>query len=542
MKRIKGLYHIIHQWIAPNLGRFYHDRQTVVWLLALCIGVTVGIAAIIFRELIGLIQWTWLGTTSEKMLDAALARPWYVLLCAPIIGGAIVGGLLMTLTARRPVGVADVIEARALSGDKLPLKEGLISSLITAISLGSGASSGREGPMIHLGATLSRAMSERFHLTGWCQRTLLASGVASAIAASFNAPIAGVLFAHEVILGHYATRSFVPIVIASTSGGLISRLWFGEAAAFFVPTYEITSYWEFPAFALLGVVAALVAIIFQFSLFSADYIGRNLNMRIWMRPILGGVLVGLIATQFPHIMGVGYDITDRALWNQLPLGLMILLIILKIIATSITLASRFGGGIFSPALYLGALTGGSFGVIATGFAPDFASSIGLYAILGMGAVAAATLGAPISTTLIVFELTGGYTLSVALLLCCAIAHGINHAVHGHSYFQWQLEMRGLFVHDGPHRTVTATTRVMDFMEVKKPDEEPEYFDTESETPTLKPTDTLELSLRVFDASGRARLPVLADNNDTTIIAWVSHVKALRYFNRALVDASEEEHR
>lgn len=542
MRRIQGLYQIVYQWIAPNLSRFYHDRQGLVWFLALCIGLGVGIAAIMFRELIGIIQWTWLGTTSEKMLDAALARPWYVLLCAPIIGGAIVGWLLMLLTARRAAGVADVIEARALSGDKLPLRDGLISSLLTAVSLGFGASAGREGPVIHLGATLSRALSERFQLTGWCQRTLLASGVASAIAASFNAPIAGVLFAHEVILGHYATRSFVPIVIASTSGGLISRLWFGEAAAFFVPTYEITSYWEFPAFALLGVVAALVAIIFQFSLFSADYIGRNIKIRIWMRPILGGLMVGIIATQFPHIMGVGYDITDRALWNQLPLSLMLILIVMKILATAITLASRFGGGIFSPALYLGALTGGSFGIIATSIVPEFASSVGLYAILGMGAVAAATLGAPISTTLIVFELTGGYALSVALLLTCAIAHGINHAVHGHSYFQWQLEMRGLFIHDGPHRTVTATTRVMDFMDVKKPDEEAEYFDRESETPTLKPTDTLELSLRVFNSSGRARLPVLAESGDDTIIAWVSHVKALRYFNRALVDASEEEHR
>lgn len=542
MRILLRLPEIIKQWVAPNINAFWSDRQGIVWCLALAIGVTVGLAAIIFRELIGFIQWLWLGTSSEKMLDAALETHWVVLLTAPIIGGAIVGYLLLKLTNRRPAGVADVIEARALAGRKLSLREGLISSLITTISLGAGASAGREGPVIHLGATLSRAISERFLLTGWCQRTLLASGVASAISASFNAPIAGVLFAHEVILGHYSTRSFVPIVIASTSGGLIARLWFGEAAAFYVPTYEITSYWEFPAFALLGVTAALVAIIFQFSLFSADYIGRRIDMRIWMRPILGGLLIGLIATQFPHIMGVGYDVTDRALWNQLPLMLMITLVVMKILATSITLASRFGGGIFSPSLYLGALTGGSFGIIAASLLPDLASSVGLYAILGMGAVAAAMLGAPISTTMIVFELTGGYTLSVALLLTCAIAHGINHAVHGHSYFQWQLEMRGLFIHDGPHRTVTTTTRVMDFMDVNDPDAEPEYFDVNSETPTLKSTDTLELSLRIFDNSGRAHLPVINETDDGRIIAWVSHVKALSYFNRALVDASVEEHR
>lgn len=532
---------ILVAWVTPHLRRFSNEKQPLIWTLCLLIGAGVGIASILFRELIGLFQLPWLATRSEKVLSAALELHWITILAAPTFGGLIVGLLLSRIQSRRAGGVADVIEARALSGRKLSLRDGLWSALVTSISLGSGASAGREGPVIHLGGTLASAVALRTGLPAASRRTLLSAGVASAISASFNAPIAGVLFAHEVILGHYSMRSFVPIVIASTAGGIVSRIWFGDAAAFFVPEYQVTSYWEFPAFALLGITAAIVAILFEFALFGADFISRKVTIPLWTRPVIGGLAVGSIAIFFPHVLGVGYEVTDMALWNQLPLYLMLSLIVAKAAATAITLASRFGGGIFSPALYLGAMTGGAFGIIASSFFPELASSNGLYAILGMGAVAGAVLGAPISTTMIVFELTGGYTLSVALLLCVAIAHGIAQAVHGHSWFQWQLEMRGIFVTDGPHTTVTHHTKVMDFMDPVEDDTE-EVLDPEQGVPSLRPTDTLDQALRAFDAGGHTRLPVVDPADNSKIIAWASHVRALRYFNRALVDMSEEEHR
>jgi CIC family chloride channel protein len=366
--------------------------------------------------------------------------------------------------------------------------------------------------------------------------------VASAISASFNAPIAGVLFAHEVILGHYATRAFVPIVISSSVGAIVSRIWFGDTASFIVPVYQITSYYEFPAFALLGAVCALVAVMFQFVLFGADFLARRSPIPVWALPVCGGLIVGLMAIAFPQILGVGYETTDLALWGQLPLALMLTLIVMKTLATAVTLAARFGGGIFSPALYLGAMTGGAFGIIAASVFPELASSQALYSILGMGAVAGAVLGAPISTTVIVFELTGGYALSIALLLTVAIAHGIAQALHGHSYFQWQLEMRGLFVKDGPHRTVLRNARVMDFMTLPEDGAEPEYIDPDQPATTLKPTDTLEAALRIFDAGGHTRLPVVAEGEARQIVGWAEQVEALSHFNRRLIAASEEEHR
>ena len=536
---LKNPWPVLANWVSPNTSQFFSTRQHLVWSLSLIIGLGVAIAAIIFRELIGAFQWLWLGTNAEGALDEKRAIAWWIILAAPTIGGLIVGLLLSTIKSRRTFNVADVIEARALASSKLPFRDGLKSAGITAVSLGFGASAGREGPVVHLGATIAAGLARRFQLAEWCRRTLLSAGVASAISASFNAPIAGVLFAHEVILGHYSMRSFVPIVIASTAGAVMSRIWFGDVVAFEAPTYEITSYFEFPAFVLLGIVSAAVAVLFQFALFSTDFVARSITIPLWTRPVIGGFLVGLIALIFPQVLGVGYATTDLALWNSLPLGLMLALIVAKTAATAITLASRFGGGIFSPALYLGALAGSSFGAIATSIFPQISSSDGLYAILGMGAVAGAVLGAPISTTMIVFELTGGYALSIALLLTCAIAHGVTQAVHGHSYFHWQLEMRGLFVFEGPHRTVTTVTLVMDFME---PLDEPEDYDTESATPRLKPTDTLDAALRLFDEGGHTRLPVCHDSEPHKIIGFASHVRALRYFNKALVEASEEEHR
>ncbi|WP_274424585.1 chloride channel protein [Chelativorans sp. YIM 93263] len=536
------LPYVLRSWFEPNLRAFLEARQPFVWFLALLLGFGVAVAAIIFRELIGLFQLFWLGTRSEQVYSTAMDLPWYWVMAGPILGGLAVGLLLTQLSSRGTGVVADVIEARALAGRKLSLRDGLLSALTTALSLGSGGSAGREGPVVHLGAVLASAAAWRVELSGWCRRTLLGAGVASAIAASFNAPIAGVLFAHEVILGHYSMRSFVPIVIASTAGGVASRLWFGNSAAFVIPQHAITSYWEFPAFALLGVTAAVVAILFQFALFAGEYIARGIQIPVWLTPLAGGVLVGTIGIAFPQVLGVGYEVTNMALWQQLPLSMMLALIVVKTIATSVTLATRFGGGIFSPSLYLGALTGCSFGVIAASVFPDLASSEGLYAIIGMGAVAGAVLGAPISTTVIVFELTGGYTLSVALLLSVAVAHGICQAIHGHSWFQWQLEMRGIFIQKGPHRVYSQTTRVMDFMEPVAEDAEPEIHDPDSKLPALKPTDSLDAALRAFDQSGYGRLPVVDPRENTSIIAWASHVRALRSFNKALVELSEEEHR
>jgi len=534
---------ISKSWIEPNWRTYLGTQQPKIWFLSMVIGLLVSLAAILFRLGIGAVQWLWLGTSGEIIIEKVEATPFWIVVLAPTIGGLFVGIFLEKIhPIKRAEGVADVIEARAHSGKGLKFWQGLDSAAVTIVSLGSGGSGGREGPIVHLGASLANIVCAIFSLTPASKKTLLACGVASAVSASFNAPIAGVLFAHEVILGHYAMTAFVPIVLASATGTLLSRLYFGNIAAFDIPAYQITSYWEMPAFALLGITCAIVAVCFQFSLMSTDWIARHIKMPLIVRPVVGGFLIGCMALVFPEILGVGYEATDKALHQQLPITLMASLIIAKTAATAITLASRFGGGIFSPSLYIGAMTGGTFGLIAAQIFPELASSHGLYAILGMGAVAAAVLGAPVSTTMIVFELTGGYALSIALLLTVSIATGLTLALHGRSYFHWQLEMRGIFLQKGAHKFLVTTVKVGSFFTPLPKETADEDRILKDNTPTIQLMDTLEKALKAFDASGGVDLAVIDPEDPKHIVGWAKQVNALRYFNKQLIDTHAEEHR
>lgn len=538
--------------ILPNFSSFMHVRTPLVWLLAAIIGTAVAYAAILFRFSISVVQLPWLGTMSERVYENALTLSWPILILAPMAGGLLVGLILQYLMpGKRAQAVADVIEARVLHRCHIPLRTGLSSAFIAAVSLGSGASAGREGPVVHLGASLASSLQNLFDLPKHARRTLLGCGVAAAISASFNAPIAAVLFAHEVILAHYAVSAFVPITIASVIASVIARIHFGNFPAFQIPDHHIVSYWEFPAFALLGITCALVAIIFQFSIIFLDRFARTLTMPLWLRPVLGGLFVGIIALAYPQVLGVGYDVTDTAI-RQIPttpeadqprIILLLSLLVAKMAATAITLASRFGGGVFSPALFLGAMTGGAFGLIAASIFPDLASSNGAYALIGMGAVAATVLGAPISTTLIVFELTSGYALTIALLLAVSIAHGLTQAIHGLSFFHWQLRDRGLVLDEGQHRHIVRSIRVSEFMTPVDDDEATEPVEMKEGMVWLSKDLVMETALRSFNETGQDRLPVLdTDQTPAKIIGWASHVAALSKLNEALMEAHEEEHK
>jgi len=538
---LQKLLETARRWTVPNLKHFKETRQPVVWLLAPLIGLATGAAAILFRLAIGAFQLPWLGTMTEAVAKAARAEPWWVIMIAPALGGLLVGLMLQfLLTAKRTAAVPDVMEARIDAGRSLTLGQGLLSAVASALSLGVGASAGREGPIVHLGASIAADVCNHLGLPNPVRRTLIASGAAGAVAASFNTPIAGVLFAQEVILGHFAVRSFIPLVLASVTATILSQAWFGNVAAFVVPTYQITSYLEVPAFVLLGIVAGAVAVIFQVSMLATDWFARNVEMPVVARPAVGGLMIGIIAIWFPQVLGVGYDTTDAALKDQLPIALMFTLLVAKTAATSIALASRFGGGVFSPSLYLGALTGGAFGLIAAHVVPQFGSSEGLYAILGMGAITAAVLGAPISTTVMVFELTGGFALSLALLLTVAIGNGISQAILGRSFFQSQLEARGIMLQAGPHQVLVKVVRVSDFMQPLVEGESSAQLEAEKEL-VLRPDDSLETALRLFDGSGAERVPVVDPAARGEILGWARQVDALACFNKELIATSVEEH-
>ena len=538
------LLRFLYDRVAPNMREMWATRQPMAWLLALVIGVAAAYAILGFRYLILALHYPWLNTFAEhNVATLAAQQDWWLLLLVPAGGGLLVGYILYRfLPSQRAEGVADVIEARAIGGAQLPLKTGLWSALVAALSLGFGASAGREGPAVHLGATLATAIGSKFSLPPEKRRVILACGAAAAVSASFNAPIAGVLFAHEVILGHFAVSAFLPTAVAAVGATIITRIHLGEVPAFVIPSYEITSLWEFPAFALLGITCGLVAVGFQFAVMAADWSARSITMPVWLRPALGGLMIGAIAIYVPEILGVGYEATNRALSHELTLTTLFLLLFAKTVATAITLASRFGGGVFSPSLYIGAMAGGAYGIMAGNVFPELASSEGLYAILGMGAVAAAVLGAPVSTVLIAFELTGGYEMTIALLLTVSLATVIMQGVHGQSFFHWQLSQRGLFLQAGPHKEVVRRHRVRDFMMPLSDEEKENPPEIDPDLPLLTPDDTLESALRAFDSGAYSRISVVDSSDTSKIIAYASQMAALRAYNQALIASHEEEHR
>jgi CIC family chloride channel protein len=445
--------------------RVVRNDQVILAALAVIIGVTAAVGEIAFRAVLRGVQWLFYGSASQRLAGFAEALPWWHLLLAPAVGGLLLGLFLRyVMPGRQPQAVPHVMEACALRGGRMSLRTGLAAAFYSAASLGAGASAGREGPIVHLGASLASAVARRLKLSANLSRTLLGCGVAAAVAASFNAPIAGVFFALEVVVGHYALSAFTPIVIASVVGTVVSRLHYGDFPAFILPeSYRIASYLEFPAFALLGLVCGAVAMVFMWAVITADTLVGRINPPLALRPALAGLLVGMMAIWFPDILGVGYETTDAALRENLTLELMLTLIVVKTVATAITLGGGFGGGVFSPSLFVGAMTGGAFGVIATGVFPEVSSGHGAYTLVGMGAVAGAVLGAPMSTILIVFEMTGDYEMAIALMVGVVLSTTLSQVVLGRSLFTWQLERRGVSLHGGREIGLLKQIRVADVM-------------------------------------------------------------------------------
>ena len=572
--------------LLAALRRVTRNVQVILSLLAVAIGLTAGLAAIGFRTIIDQVQRFGFGFGGEQMVTLVSALPSWRILLVPTAGGLLIGLFVhFFMPGRRPQGVAEVIEANALRGGRMPLAAGLKAALVSAVSIGAGASVGREGPVVHLGASLGAWASKRLHLGRTASRTLLGCGVAAAVAASFNAPIAGTFFALEVVVGHYALTAFAPIVIAAVIGTMVSRMYYGDFPAFILPeTTTIASFWEFPAFALLGVVCAVMAIIFMRSIMWTEDMMDRTPVPRWARPALGGLAVGVIALVYPHVLGVGYEATDAALSELYPLGLLVALVALKMAATAISLGCGFGGGVFSPSLFIGAMVGGAYGILATSAFPDLSSGHGAYTIIGMGAVAGAVLGAPISTILMVFELTNDYAITIAVMIATSIASLITQQTRGHSFFTWQLARRGIAVKGGQDvgllRTIKARDLITKNFETVAPEDpiatvrerlqrapwgelfvtdadghlsgvitfsdlHDAAFDTSLDAtlvaddvarkhPTvLLADDDLERALGAYGASGETNLPVVEDRETMRLVGVAPQHEVMLAYQRAL---------
>lgn len=515
-------------------------RQPAVWLVAAVVGTMVGYVVITFRILINAISSLTFGGNEATLFETARDLPALYILLVPTLGGLAVGFLMKHfLRGERSGGVPDLIEARALRSGHINLKDGFISAVVAAVSMGTGASTGREGPAAHLGGTLAAFIARQLDYPPRIARILLGAGAAAAVAASFNAPIAGVMFALEVVLGFYTARAFAPIVIASVAGALIVRLHIGDMPAFALPDFTIESIFEIPAFALLGVLSALFAVGFMRLNLATDTLSEKINIPVWMKPAIGGFLVGVIALKFPEVLGVGYGPTDAALKGSYGFWFLIALLVAKTLATSFSTGFRLGGGVFSPSLFLGAMLGAAFGIIVGGIFPGISSDVSLYAIIGMGAVSAAILGAPISTTLIIFELTGDYGVMIALMIATSTATVLTQAAIGGSWFHLQVERHGYHIAEGPQRLLLETIKVEDVMTSDTSGLGREVSDEEF---ILNPEDTIGRAFDLFERTEDETILVVEWDDPKQPVGYVYHKRALQVFNKALIEANIEEHR
>lgn len=451
--------------IADRVTRVFSNRQFALAFAAVAAGGLGGAAAIVFRELIDLIQYGVYGFRGELFHSQVAELAWWHILLAPALGGLLVGLIVRYLMPdKRPEGVAEVMEASALKGGRMNFRSSLGAVLVSGITIGAGGSAGREGPVVHFAAALSSRLGELLNYGPSRGQTILGCGVAAGVAASFNAPIAGTFFALEVVIGSYSIANVAPVVVAAVTGTIISRTYFGDFPAFVLPPSEITSFFEFPAFALLGVVSAFVAVTLVWSIDVVRKAHQQFEVPSVLRPAMAGLAVGAVGLLFPQVMGVGYEATDQALREELTLSLLILLIVAKTTATALTLGSGFGGGIFSPSLFLGAMLGGAFGIVATHIFPELSSGHGAYTLVGMGAVAGATLGAPLSTIFMVYEMTQDSALTIAVMIATVISTQILSQTFGRSFFHWQLEQRGLNLRGGRESRRMRETKVRGVMQ------------------------------------------------------------------------------
>lgn len=439
------------------------NPHTIMSVLAVFVGLTAGLAAYGFRYLIEFFQSLAYGS-GDELIDIIGAIPWYLRWGIPALGGLVVGPLVYFWAREaKGHGVPEVMEAVALRSGMIRKRIVVIKALASAVCIGTGGAVGREGPIVQIGSAIGSTIGQVFKVSGNRMRTLVGCGAAAGIAATFNAPIAGAMFSLEIILGDFALATFSPIVISSVTATAISRYLLGDTPAFIVPAYELVSAWEFPLYVTLGLLCAFTAVAFVVLLYRMEDLFDDFKFPGYLKPVIGGMILGLMALAFPQVLGVGYGTIDQAFSGGLSWQLMLFLVLCKIAATSITIGSGGSGGIFAPSLFMGAMAGGFFGGVVHTLFPASTASAGAYSIVGMGAVVSATTHGPITAILMIFEMTGDYKIILPLMISCIISSLVAGQIKQESIYTMKLLRKGIDIREGKAIGVLKSILVKDVM-------------------------------------------------------------------------------
>lgn len=448
------------------LKAFGTSENSIMAFLSLGVGLAGGFGAVAFRYLIRFFQALAYGS-GEELLAVLPTVPWYARIAIPAFGGALVGTLVYWVAREaKGHGVPEVMEAVALKGGIIRKRVVLVKALASALCIGTGGAVGREGPIVQIGSAIGSSLGQLLKVSADRMRTLVGCGAAAGIGATFNAPIAGSMFALEIILGDFGLATFSPIVISSVTATAISRHFLGDAPAFAVPAYQLVSAWEFFLYLMLGALCAATAVAFTRSLYRVEDFFERLPLPAYAKPALGGFLLGLAGLGLPQVLGVGYGAIDLSLAQAFSGWLLCGLVVAKIAATAVTIGSGGSGGIFAPSLFMGAMAGGGFGTLAHAWLPNLTASAGAYGIVGMGAVVSATTHGPLTAILMLFEMTGNYKIILPLMVTCIISSQLARQVFPDSIYSLKLVRRGIDLRAGREVNVLKSIRVDTVMSPK----------------------------------------------------------------------------
>jgi len=474
------------------------SQTTYLMILAVIIGILGGFGAIGFRALIGFFQKLAIGDANE-VLSSLNAIPWYIKLVIPV-GGAVVVGPLIYFFAREAKGhgVPEVMEAVALKNGVIRPRVVIVKALASAITIATGGAVGREGPIVQIGSAFASTIGQWLKVTPERLKVLVGCGAAAGIAATFNAPIAGAFFALEVIIGNFGLLSFSPIIISSVFATAVSRAFLGNAPAFIVPQYALVSVWEIPLYGILGVLAGLVAVLFTTSVYKSEDIFEKIPTPEYVKNSIGGLLIGVMIIFFPQVYGVGYETIDLTLSGDILWYSALSLIFVKLLATIITIGSGGSGGIFAPSLFLGAVTGSTFGYFVNRLFPNATAHSGAYAMVGMGAVVAGATHAPIASILILFELTNDYKIILPVMIACTIATVLAKKIKTDSIYTLKLSLRGVTLDQGREEIIMKSFSVGELIR--------------TDTPVINECTRLKEIIKIFMANQEPYYYVVAEKN------------------------------
>ena len=570
--------------------RGVHMHQHVyLSIVAIVIGILGGYGALLFRYAIKATQYVFYQNSGD-FLTFANTLPAHLKILLPALGGLIVGPLVyFGAREAKGHGVPVVMEAVALRDGHIRPRVALVTILASGITIGSGGSVGREGPIVQIGSSIGSTIGQLLKAPPLRQRTLVGCGAAAGLAATFNAPIAGALFAAEVILGEFGLSTFSPVVLSSVTATTISRHYFGDFPAFIIPTYKLVSLWEFFFYTVLGVIVGLVSLLFILSVNKSEDLFDGLKMPEYLKPALGGLILGCMLIVWPNVFGVGYGTINLSLKNQLPFIILLSMVFIKILATSITVGSGGSGGIFAPSLFIGAMTGGFFGWAVHEYFPLITADSGAYALVAMGAVVAGVTHAPITAMIIIFELTSTYEIILPLMITCMLSTLITTSLKRDSIYTSKLARQGVEITQGWEQSVLRALKVrdvasnhfvtihegmylIDIVEILK-EEDVSYLHMVGEDGRLKgiisftdiraalqeegleylvvardvattdiititPSDSIHDALYKMGRNAISQLPVVEEDDDGKLVGTLSKKNVMAVYNKAILGREE----